>query len=512
MSPKSQKPTLQTIALSILCIGLTIVIVVLLAKIVEIARALPANGNGLGHANGNHHGITVVTPTPQPMTPTPTETLTPTPTQTPTSTPLPTRTPTPTATPTETPTPTITPTPLPLTRPTAVSVVLTPTEEVSGTHPIPTAVPRYPISEDAMVIALLGSDRRPDWEHWNTDAIQYLVVYPKVPSVALLSIPRDLYVYIPTHKMNRINVADMYGERYGFDGGGFGLLNQTLLYNLGITADYYAKVNFQGLKGIVDALGGIDVPVHCHLEDWWPYPNEEGEYNRMVLEPGVHHMDGKLALWYSRTRKTTSVFDREERQQQVLEAIWLKARQEGYLDMLPEIYQQYGTLVETNLGWTNMLSLGVLATHIHPSQVTFYNLGPHEVTPYVTIHGGNVFLPNWEAIAPVIERALLPPAPSRAARTAVRVEVWNGTGHPQWDQLAADRLYQSGFTPVLGRGNGQFFATTQIQVFADHAKGTGVSTVQAIFGISDGAVSFVGTGGSDAKLRLIMGADYQVCP
>ncbi|MBN1247998.1 MAG: LCP family protein, partial [Anaerolineae bacterium] len=360
-------------------------------------------------------------------------------------------------------------------------------------------------------IALLGSDQRPDWEHWNTDAIQYLVVYPKLRSVSLLSIPRDLYVYIPNLKMSRINVADMYGEQYGFDGGGFGLLNQTLLYNLGITADYYVKVNFQGLKGIVDALGGIDVPVHCHLEDWWPYPNEDGTYNRMVLEPGVHHMDGRLALWYSRTRKTTSVFDREERQQQVLEAIWMKARRDGFLDIIPTLYEQYGTLVETNLGWGNILSLGVLATQMELSQVTLYNLGPREVTPYVTLQGGNVFLPNWEAMAPLIERALLPPAASRAALADVKVEVWNGTTHDQWDLLAADRLYRYGYTPVLGTGNGERVVATQIQVFGDHAKGTGLATVQEIFGVPDSAVTYVGATNSDVRLRILLGDNYQVC-
>ena len=385
-------------------------------------------------------------------------------------------------------------------------------EEISGTYPIPTVVPRYPIAEDAMTIVLLGSDRRPDWQHWNTDAIQYVVVYPRIPSVAVLSIPRDLYVYLPSFNMGRVNLADMYGDIYGFDGGGFGLLNQTLLYNLGITADYYIKVNFQGLKDIVDTVDGIDVPVHCHLEDYWPYPDENGEYHRIALEPGIHHMDGTLALWYSRTRKTTSVFNREERQQQVLEAIWMKAQASYLLEMLPTLYEQYGDVVETNLSWGNILSLGMIASQIEPSQVTMYNIGPQEVTYHVTAQGGSVFLPQWEALASVVDRALLPPAPSRAALASARVEVWDGTGHTDWDLLAADRLYQSGLTPVLGTGNGEHFSQTHIQVFGDHAKGTGLSSVQAIFGVPDSQVSYVGASNGNIKLRLILGSDYQVCP
>jgi LCP family protein required for cell wall assembly len=362
-----------------------------------------------------------------------------------------------------------------------------------------------------MTIVLLGSDRRPDWQHWNTDAIQYVVVYPRIPSVALLSIPRDLYVYLPSFHMGRVNLADMYGDVYDFAGGGFGLLNQTLLYNLGITADYYVKVNFQGLKDIVDTVGGIDVPVHCHLEDYWPYPDENGEYHRIALEPGIHHMDGQLALWYSRTRKTTSVFNREERQQQVLEAIWMKAQAGNLLEVLPALYEQYGDMVETNLGWGNILSLGMIASQIEPSQVTMYNIGPQEVNPYVTAQGGSVFLPEWEPLASVVDRALLPPSSSRAALASARIEVWDGTGHADWDLLAADRLYQSGLTPVLGTGNGEAFLQTHIQVFGDHAKGTGLSSVQTIFGIPDSQVSYVGASNGDIKLRLILGSDYQVC-
>jgi LCP family protein required for cell wall assembly len=344
-----------------------------------------------------------------------------------------------------------------------------------------------------------------------TDAIQYAIIYPKIPSVALLSIPRDLYVYIPQFKMNRVNVAHMYGEVYGFDGGGFGLLNQTLLYNLGITADYYAKVNFQGLKDIVDTLGGIDIPVYCHLQDYWPYPDENGEYQIMALEPGIQHMDGRLALWYSRTRKTTSVFDREERQQQVLEGIWRKAREGGLLDKIPTLYDQYGEMVQTDLGWGHILSLGLIAAQIEPSQVSLYSIGRAEVKPYTTASGGFVFLPNWEEMSPVIDRALLPPSPSRAALASVKVEIWNATAHDQWELLAGDRLYQNGFTPVYGDSDGNRYLQTYIQVFGEHSKGSGLSTVQAAFGVTDAQVTYVNAANGDVRLRLILGEDYNPC-
>ncbi len=509
MPSDRERPNIVRIALILLCTTLTIVLIVFLVRITELAFASPA----IRSANGPR----IITPTWLPTTPT----LTPSPTASPTQTPPPTATPTATATwtpaptntatPTATPSPTLTPTSLPVRRPTAVPIGVLPTQSISETYAIPTPVPRYPISEEALTIVLLGSDRRPDWEHWNTDAIQYAIIYPKVPSVTLLSIPRDLYVYIPQFHLSRINVADMYGERYGFDGGGFGLLNQTLLYNLGITADFYAMVDFQGLKDIVDTVGGIEVPVHCRIEDYWPYPNDEGEYDWLVLEPGIRHMDGRLALWYSRTRKTTSVFDREQRQQQVLEAIWRKAREGGLLSMVPKLYDQYGKLVQTDLGIGEILTLGMIAAQIEPSQVSLYNIGRAHVEPYVTIHGGGVYLPQWETLGPLIDRAMLPPSPSRAALASIKVEIWNRSPGSDWDLLAADRLYSYGFSPVLGETDGQVYPQTLIQVFGEHAKGTGVTTVQEIFGVDDAHVTYGSTAGDDVKLRLILGQDYHPC-
>jgi LCP family protein required for cell wall assembly len=391
-------------------------------------------------------------------------------------------------------------------------VVITVTPAISTTYAIPTPVPRYPISEDALTIALLGSDQRPDWTHWNTDAIQYLVIYPDIPSVTVLSIPRDLYVYIPSYRLSRINVADMVGTQTNYDGGGLGLLNQTMLYNMGITADYYVKVNFQGLETLVDALGGIDIPVHCRVYDYWPYPDENGEYHIITLEPGIHHMNGQLALWYARTRKTSSVFAREARQQQVLEGMWHAAKAADVFSILPSMYEQYGDMIQTDLDWGHILTLGSLAARINGTDVRLLNIGPQQVKSYVTPQGGFVFLPIWDEMSQIINQALLPPASSRAARSAVQVEIWNGSWHEDWDLLAADRLYNNGFTPIISPADRRDYAHTLIQVFGTHAKGTGLPEVQDIFNVPDQNVSYQDVDRGSIKLRFIIGADYKTCP
>ncbi len=358
---------------------------------------------------------------------------------------------------------------------------------------------------------LLGSDQRPDWNYWNTDAIQYVVIYPDIPSVSVLSIPRDLYVYIPNMRMSRVNTADSYGERYGYDGGGLGLLNQTLLYNLGITADYYAKVDFNGLMGLVDMLGGVDVPVHCQLHDYWPVPDENGEYHILTLEPGLIPMNGELALWYSRTRKTTSVFAREQRQQQILEAMWHKAKQSNLFSMIPALYEQSRDLYKTDLGIGNILELGITAAQIDSTDVRFYNIGRNETQFYITSQGGNVFLPVWEPMAEVIDAAIARPSPSRAARADIYIEVWNGSYAPDRDWLAADTLTRWGYTPVVAPADHLNYPQTQIVVFSSTTKGTGLSHIQQLFRVFDANVIYAEDPASPVKLRLILGADYDPC-
>jgi len=433
----------------------------------------------------------------------PTPTVTPSPTSLPTATPRPTVTPSPTATHTPSPSPTS----IAMERPVLIGV----TPRLSDTTPVPTAVPPMEVPEGAINILVLGSDQRPDWDEWHTDVVQVVSIQPDLPAVTILSVPRDLYVYIPGYWMSRINFADMYGELYGYEGGGPALLQQTFLYNLGIPIDHYVRTNFDGFIGIVDTLGGIDIPVHCHLEDHWPYPDENGEYPVKVMVPGVHHMDGETALWYARSRMTTSVFAREARQQQVLKAIWRRARSQNLLTRVPELWSQYRQNVVTDLELGDAVALAQIAFRVDEKNVRMRNIGAREITPWVTPKGGYVFLPNWEEIEPVVSEALGPVPEGRQWRTLQTVEVWNGTGNPDWEDLAADRLARQGFGVVIGEPDRRDYAETQLVDFTTTAKGSARVYLQNVFNVWGENVILAPDAEAPVPYRLILGRDYQAC-
>ena len=134
--------------------------------------------------------------------------------------------------------------------------------------PNPTALPAVDVPEAVVNVLLIGTDYRPTDNTFRTDTLIVASINKEAGTVSLLSIPRDLYVYIPMWGMGRINRAYGAADHNGYPGGGPALLEQTILYNLGIPVHYYALVNFDGFRQIVDTLGGIEVPVNCQLTEF----------------------------------------------------------------------------------------------------------------------------------------------------------------------------------------------------------------------------------------------------
>ncbi len=381
----------------------------------------------------------------------------------------------------------------------------------ADTTAVPTAVPQAEMAPDTINIVILGSDRRPSWDDWHTDVVQVISIQPSVPAVTVLSIPRDLYLYIPGFWMSRINFADMYGEIHEYPGGGPALVRQTLLYNLGIPVHVYVRTDFDGFIGIVNALGGVDVPVHCRLQDYWPEKDASGRYPIKVMEPGYHHMDGDTALWYARSRKTTSVFDREERQQQVLYAIWHKARKTDLLPHIPELWQRLNQMVVTDVQLADVLKLADVAFRLEENNVRFRNIGDEHVIPWRTPYGGAVYLPDWDRIGPVVADALAPIPEGRIWRAGQTVEVWNATPNADWDQLAADRLLRQGYVAIIGEPDRRDYARTQLVDFTSTSKGSAIPYLQEMFQVAPENIISAPDPDSPVQYRLIIGADYETC-
>src|SRR5512138_2496813 len=275
--------------------------------------------------------------------------------------------------------------------PTADLTLLFPTEAAppppadSGAAPAP--LPTLTDS-DTLNFLLIGSDKRPG-ASFRTDTMVVVIFWPKQGQVSMISIPRDLWIYIPTVGMQRINTAYQSGETTGYPGGGPGLLRDTIAYNLGIRIDHMAMVEFDGFRRIVDTLGGVDVPVACSYTDWHLIdpsydPYNEDNWSLYTVDSGVVHMDGDLALWYARSRLKSSDFDRGRRQQEVLRAIFAQALRTDTLKRIPELYAAFAGTITTDLGLGDLVKLALYAPSLTNANIRSYYIRPPYVSAWTT--------------------------------------------------------------------------------------------------------------------------------
>jgi len=256
-----------------------------------------------------------------------------------------------------------------------------PAAETSITRVTPMAV--RPAAGDLNVL-LLGCDRA--LPSWRTDAIIVVAVRPQAGFVAMLSIPRDLWVAIPGWGEERINAADYHGEIVNGAGRGPALVAATLQENLGIGVDVHVRIRFDGLVRVIDALGGVDVTA-------------DRAYPDIGVPAGPQHMDGELALAYARDRTYTSDLDRGRRQQQLLLAMRQAALRPATLARLPGLLAALPDVAETDLSPGQTVSLAGLALRLKPERYRTRTLDESLVRGWTTPQGAMVLLPDRARIA-----------------------------------------------------------------------------------------------------------------
>ncbi len=207
-----------------------------------------------------------------------------------------------------------------------------------------------------------------------TDTILVASIDDENKLVTMVSIPRDTWIKDSTIGNSKINEFYYYAKNYYEDSTkGLEHLTEKVEDLMGIPVHYYIKINFDGFKYLIDVIGGIDIFVEETIDD--PYYPKDGtfEYEPFYIESGFHNMDGEIALKYARSRKTTSDFDRANRQQQIIYAIKEKALQTNIIFSKSKIEEILDTLkenIDTNITAKELLTLGGMASEYGVDQIT----------------------------------------------------------------------------------------------------------------------------------------------
>lgn len=432
----------------------------------------------------------------------------------PTATPLPSMTPTPGPS----ATPTATATPLP---PGALPPLATPTA-LAGTESLPLVWPfgpyreqsPLPIPPNLVAVALLGAEG--GTSGWRTDSIQLVLLNPDTQRIGIIGLPRDAWVAIPGYGYNRINTVDFLGERTRYPGGGPALLKRTLWENFGLPMHYFARVRFGGFIEIIDTLGGVEVTVDCEIADIFPHPTNPGALVHMDLYPGVNHLDGTMALLYSRSRLSTSDFDRARRQQSVMKGLFKQFRSTETIGRIPQLYEQFNETVQTDMGLPTIVALARHAVAVEPENVTAMVVDHRLMRDWLTPEGAMVLLPNEELLQARLRDFFetLNAPPAAALAEAARVVVVNQTAYPTWGEVAVSRVEWSGGTVTAVEAVNTVGSQTRIISYGPGTEDT-LAALAATLGI-DTATIVAGDPNSPERthgedIALFVGYDFQLC-
>lgn len=196
------------------------------------------------------------------------------------------------------------------------------------------------IGHDPISILLLGIDERPG-DKGRTDSMIVLTINPETKKSTMVSIPRDTRVFMRSKNTNiKINAAYTYE---GIEG-----TVQTVEQFLNIPINYYIKLNMEGFKDIVDAIGGITV------NNDFPFTLEG-----VHIPKGEQHIDGKVALKYARMRKEDprGDFGRQQRQREIINQIVHEGAQLKSLKNYQGILTSLEKNIQTNLTLDKMIDI-----------------------------------------------------------------------------------------------------------------------------------------------------------
>ena len=371
-------------------------------------------------------------------------------------------------------------------------------------------------------VLLLGSDEQLSADNFiRTDTMIVVSLNVETGTVSMLSLPRDLFVYIPHGRMGRLNTAYGIGENLNWDpGGGFGLLRQTIFYNFGINVHYYARVNFSGFEAIIDRLGGVDIAVDCAYRDYYPVGTDEDRrsgsngYRLRTLPVGYHTFDGFDALWYARTRKYTDDFDRGRRHQILIRAILRKVRRLGLAATIPQLWPELTEIVDTDLPFEQMLRLLPLVINLDLADVQNYTFRKiYHTRNWTTEDGWSVLLPNREKVAELMQALYTPPSRYQSALAGPSIAVYNASGEGNWDIVASERLRWGGYNAVaLGQlGGGESHLSNELIDHVAAEKGSLVSGILRALNMKESQVKVEVSADRKYDYEVIIGRDYKSC-
>ncbi len=401
--------------------------------------------------------------------------------------------------------------------------------QTGNLNPVSTAVtffvpsPESVFGRDRLYVLLLGIDYNYDAKDQEyssqarSDTIMAAGLDFPTRTVKIVSIPRDMGALVHGRE-DKINSAYASGGEPYADaviGAWLGLAKT----GRGTYFDRYIVLKINATKELVDAIGGIDVPVTEQMD----YDDSWGHLH-IHFKPGMTHMNGEQAVSYSRFRHDAcSDPCRIKRQQQILRITVAKLKTDKLND-LAHIGALIGVVnrnVTTNLTDQEKKSL---AWHYRDINLADFAVDQIAYVDTKQTAAGEVLVPDAAQKAQAAAVLTGPyvaqtpaPAPGPAASvppSQVHIAVQNGSGERGLGVKMAARLRQRGFV-VDSVANADVF-TYETTVIREHSKTTGVGQLvreklelkTAALSPEPSPASSLGTVAQSTDVTVIVGRDF----
>lgn len=310
--------------------------------------------------------------------------------------------------------------------------------------------PQAIFNKDRILVLVVGRDydyNDKDFEtskNSRSDVIQVYALDFVHHTINEVSVPRDMDVVLNGHE-NKINQA--------LSDGGITESEAVVAKFLGIPPfDRYVGLRINSTKQLIDAVGGIDVPVKQAMD----YDDSWGHLHIHFKAGKTYHMNGESAVSYARFRHDECGDPcRIERQQQIIHIIAAKLKNNKLNDLahLGSLINVMKNNIDTNMSTTELISLAGAFQNLDPKSIKTDQV--RYVDTKDTPYGGNVLIADDVQKQKIVNQLLLePPQPvgspgpsdlAAIAPSSIKIDVKNGSGIAGLAHKVADALRKQGY-------------------------------------------------------------------
>lgn len=327
-----------------------------------------------------------------------------------------------------------------------------------------------------------------------TDSIIVALVDPKLKKILLISIPRDLFIKVPSRKEDdyrKINIAYIMGfndtqfpdkpDEYKSTNGEGKVVEHVLSEVTGVPVDYFVSLDFSGFTKTIDTLGGVTVNVERTLDDYeYPLEGKEKEtcdhseeeinaymatasadpttkyseffpcrYEHLHIDVGSQNMDGATALKYVRSRHSEqdgSDFARAGRQRNLMLAVKDKVLSIGFVSKIVPFISSLGDDVRTDMTPDDVKTLIAKANELNDYKIETLALTDQNYLKLDTSQGGQSIVIPREGMNQygAIHRWIKDTLSGKKAKVPPLVLLQNGTTTPGLAAKAKENLKKQG--------------------------------------------------------------------